>query len=101
MSHELAEEKGIKNGDPVAITSARGRVEAIAMVTIRMTPLKVEGKTVHEIGMPFCYGWTTKGAGDASNRLTASVGDPNTNIPEYKALMVDVNKIEKVTELEL
>lgn len=101
MSHELAEEKGIKNGDPVAVSSARGRVEAIAMVTIRMTPLKVEGRIVHEIGMPFCYGWTTKGVGDASNRLTASVGDPNTNIPEYKALMVDVNKIEKVTELEL
>jgi len=101
MSHELAEEKGIKNGDPVEVVSARGRVEAIAMVTVRMTPFTIEGKTVHLMGMPYCYGWTTKGVGDAVNRLTASVGDPNTTIPEYKALMVNVAKAEKVSELEL
>ena len=101
MSHELANEKGIKNGDPVVVSSARGSAEAIAMVTVRITPFTIEGKTVHLIGMPYCYGWTTKGVGDAINRLTASVGDPNTTIPEYKALMVNIAKTEKVRELEL
>jgi formate dehydrogenase major subunit len=99
MSPELAKEKNIKNGDPVVIESIRGKVEAIAMVTVRMTPLKVQGKTVHLIGMPFCFGWTTPGVGDSTNRLTPSVADPNTAIPEYKACMVNVHKAETVTEL--
>ena len=99
MSQELAKEKGIKNGDVVVIESLRGKVEAVAMVTVRMTPLQVAGKTLHLVGMPFCFGWTTPGCGDATNRLTVSVADPNTRIPEYKACLVNVRKADKVTEL--
>ncbi len=99
MSHELAKEKGIKNGDGVIVESIRGRVEAIAMVTIRMRPLKVHGKIVHEIGMPFCFGWSTPGCGDSTNRLTPSVGDPNTTIPEFKACCVNIRKADTLTEL--
>jgi formate dehydrogenase major subunit len=99
MSPELAQEKGIKNGDGVVVESIRGRVEAIAMVTIRMRPLKVHGRIIHEIGMPFCFGWTTPGTGDSTNRLTPSVGDPNTTIPEYKACCVNIRKADKLTEL--
>ena len=99
MSQELAKEKGIKNGDPVVIESIRGRVEAIAMVTVRMTPFVIKGKTVHLVGMPFCFGWTTPGVGDATNRLTPSVGDPNTTIQESKACLVNIRKADKVTEL--
>lgn len=99
MSPELAEEKGIKNGEGVIVESARGRVEAIAMVTVRMRPLKVHGRIIHEIGMPFCFGWSTPGVGDATNRLTPSVGDPNTTIPEYKASCVNIRKADKLTEL--
>jgi formate dehydrogenase major subunit len=99
MSEQLAKEKGIKNGDPVVIESARGRVEAVAMVTMRMTPFKVQGKTIHEIGMPFAFGWTTPGVGDATNRLCVAAGDPNTTIPEYKACCVNIKKAEKLTEL--
>jgi len=99
MSEQLAAEKGIKNGEPVIIESARGRVEAVAMVTMRMTPFKIQGKTVHEIGMPFAFGWTTPGVGDATNRLCVAAGDPNTTIPEYKACLVNIRKADKVTEL--
>ncbi|MBN2468187.1 MAG: formate dehydrogenase, partial [Deltaproteobacteria bacterium] len=101
MSPELAAEKNIKNGDPVIVESARGRVEAIAMVTVRFRPFKVLGKTVHEIGMPFAFGWTTPGVGDATNRLCISAGDPNTTIPEYKACCVNIKKAEKVTEISM
>lgn len=101
MSPELARLKGIANGDPVVVESARGRVEAIAMVTVRMTPFKVLGKTVHLVGMPFSFGWTTPGAGDATNRLSASVVDPNVSIPEFKACLVNIRKAQKVTELFL
>jgi formate dehydrogenase major subunit len=69
------------------------------MVTIRITPFKVQGKTVHLVGMPFCFGWTTPGAGDATNRLLPSVADPNVTIPEYKASLVNIHKAGKVTEL--
>jgi len=99
MSEELAKEKGIKNGDGVIVESARGRVEAVAMVTMRMTPFKIQGKTVHEIGMPFAFGWTTPGVGDATNRLCVAAGDPNTTIPEYKACCVNLKKADKLTEL--
>ncbi len=101
MSHELAGEKGIKNGDPVIVESARGKVEAIAMVTVRITPFTVQGKTVHLIGMPFCFGWTTPGVGDATNRLLPSVGEPNVTIPEYKACLVNIRKADKVKELAI
>jgi formate dehydrogenase major subunit len=101
MSPQLAKEKGIKNGDPVVVESIRGRVEAIAMVTVRMRPLTIQGKTVHEVGMPFCFGWTTPGCGDSTNRLTPSVGDPNTTIPEYKACLVNVRKAGTIKELDV
>jgi formate dehydrogenase major subunit len=100
MSPELAKEKGILNGEPVVVENLRGRVEAIAMVTIRMRPFTIQGKTVHEVGMPFCFGWTTKGCGDSTNRLTPSVGDPNTTIPEFKACLVNVRKADKLKELD-
>ena len=56
---------------------------------------------MHLVGMPFCFGWTTPGVGDATNRLTPSVGDPNTTIPEYKACLVNVRKASKVKELAI
>ena len=99
MSHELAKEKGISNGDGVILESARGSVEAIAMVTVRIRPFTVMGKTVHLVGMPFAYGWTTPKCGDATNRLTTTVSDPNTFIPEVKACCVNIRKADKLTEI--
>ena len=99
MSQELAKEKGIENGDGVIIESARGKVEAIAMVTIRLRPFTIMGKTVHLIGMPFAYGWTTPGCGDSTNRLTVTAYDPNTTIPETKACCVNIRKADKLTEI--
>jgi formate dehydrogenase major subunit len=100
MSHELAKEKGIKNGDVVEIESIRGKTQAVAMVTVRVVPFKIMGKTVHLVGMPFAFGWSTPGVGDATNRLTPTVGDPNTYIPEYKASLVNIRKAKRITELE-
>lgn len=99
MSPELAKEKGIANGDGVIVESARGRVEAIAMVTVRIRPFKVMGKTVHLIGMPFAYGWTTPKCGDSTNRLTIVACDPNTTIPEAKACCVNIRRADKLTEI--
>ncbi|MDH3344765.1 MAG: formate dehydrogenase-N subunit alpha, partial [Desulfobacteraceae bacterium] len=96
MSNELGKLKGINNGDMCKVSSARGEVEAVAIVTGRFKPFKVQGTTVHQIGLPWCFGWVQpKDGGDSANLLTPSTGDPNTRIPETKAFMVNVDKIGK------
>ena len=90
---ELAEKVGVKNGEKVKVSSARGEVKCVAMVTHRFRPFTVDGKTVHQVGMTFNYGWLfPKDCGDTANLLTPSVGDPNVHTPEYKAFMVNVVK---------
>jgi len=92
MSKELAAEKGIKNGEWVKVRSARGEIEAVAIVTARFKPLIVDGKTIHQVGMPWHFGWGGLATGDSANDLTPHVGDANTAIPEYKAFLVDIRK---------
>ena len=57
IGDQLAKEKGIENGERVQVSSVRGNVECVAMVTKRFRPFLVEGKTVHQVGLPFNYGW--------------------------------------------
>jgi formate dehydrogenase-N alpha subunit len=98
MSEELAEEKGIKNGEKVKVKSARGEIEAVAIVTMRFKTFRISGQDVHHVGMPWHFGWGGGGElealakGDTANDLTPHVGDANTMIPEYKAFLVDVEK---------
>jgi len=95
MSEELAKLRGIKNGEKVKVSSVRGELEAVAIVTTRFRPFKVGDTTVHQVGMPWCFGWMTpKNGGESVNLLTPNVGDPNTMIPESKAFMVNVTKME-------
>jgi formate dehydrogenase major subunit len=95
MSVELAEQRGIMNGERVMVTSARGKLECTAIVTKRFKPFKIGDTIVHEVGMPWHYGWRwpVSGAEDSVNLLTPATGDPNTRIPETKAFMVNVAKI--------
>jgi formate dehydrogenase major subunit len=96
LSEELAAEKNIKNGDKVKVKSGRGEVLAIASVTTRFRPFKVMGSTVHQIGLPWCFGWQFPedgSGGDSANLLTPTIGDANTMIPETKAFMVGLEKV--------
>jgi formate dehydrogenase major subunit len=92
LSTELAKEKGIKGGDMVTVSSGRGKIEAVAVVTRRFQPFRIQNSTVHQIGLPWHYGWHTPKVGDSANLLTPSVGDGNTMIPETKAFMVNIEK---------
>jgi len=93
MSPELAKLRGIENGDKVWLECVRGKLWAIAIVTNRLRPFKVMGQTVHQVGIPWHFGWVhPQNGGDSANILTPSVGDPNTGIPETKAFMVNVTK---------
>jgi formate dehydrogenase major subunit len=93
MSKELAKEKGILGGDRVMVKSARGELWAKAIITDRFKPFKIAGQTVHQVGIPWHYGWLTPpDGGDSANLLTPTIGDANTMIPESKAFMVNVEK---------
>ncbi len=92
MGIALAEEKGIENGDKVIVSSARGDIEAVAIVTERFQPLQVGGKSVHHIGAIWHFGYSGMAKGDSANRLTPAVGDANTTIPEYKTFLCNVEK---------
>jgi formate dehydrogenase major subunit len=94
MSVELAELKQIKNGERVKVSSPRGALNATAIVTPRFKPFKLGKTVVHQVGLPWHYGWVKPESGleDSANLLTPSTGDPNTRIPETKAFMVNVTK---------
>ena len=95
MSEELAKLRGIKNGDAVKVSSVRfpKGIDCVAIVTTRFRPFALGKIEVHQVGLPWCFGWVTpKDGGDSSNLLTPNVGDPNTMIPETKAFMVNVQK---------
>lgn len=91
----LAAEKGISNGDWVRVFSNRGSVKGKAVITKRIPQLTVDGKTVHTVGMPIHFGFIgeTKTAVGV-NALTPFVGDANTNTPEYKAFLVDIERAD-------
>jgi len=95
MSVELAKELKINNGETVIVSSGRGEIQTVAMVSERFKPFKIAGSTVHQVGIPWHFGWQfpEDGSGyDSVNLLTPNVGDANTMIPESKAFMVNVRK---------
>ena len=94
IGEDLAKEKGIKNGQMVKVKSNRGEVRAACVVTKRMRGLDVNGKKVHTVGIPIHWGF--KGVtqnGYLANALTPYVGDANSQTPEFKAFLVNIEKI--------
>ncbi|NJQ02651.1 formate dehydrogenase [Streptomyces zingiberis] len=90
VSPALAAERGLEHGGWATIVTARNAVEARVMVTERIRPLTVHGRTVHQIGLPFHWGPNGIAPGDAANELTAIAQDPSTHIQEDKALTADI-----------
>jgi formate dehydrogenase major subunit len=95
ISPELATEHNVDNGDWVTLTTLRGEVEAKALVTDRMQPLLSDGKTIHQIGMPWHFGWGGMATGDIANDLTPLLEDPNSKIHEGKSLTCNMRKGRK------
>ena len=93
VPHELAQQRGIKSGDRVRVTSARGKVEGPALVTKRMKGLNISGKRVFQIGLPIHWGFLGRVNGPLINNLTPSVYDPNSGTPEFKGFLVNLEKV--------
>ena len=92
MSKELAGELEIENGARCTVLSARGTIKAVAIVTERFKPFKIGDTIVHQVGLPWCYGFMGLATGDSANTLSPNIGDANTMIPESKAFLVNVRK---------
>jgi formate dehydrogenase major subunit len=90
VSPELAAERGLEHGGWATIVTARTAIEARVLVTDRLRPLRVQGRTVHQVGLP--YHWGNRGlvTGDAANDLLSIVLDPNVQIQESKAATCDI-----------
>ena len=92
----LAKREGIKNGDRVIVSSARGSIEVYALVTERFQPFFIEGRMIDEIGLPWHWGYAGIVPGDIANDLTASVGDANSQIPETKVFLCNIKRKDRV-----
>jgi formate dehydrogenase major subunit len=95
---ELAEEKGIKGGDHVKVSSVRAEYVAKAMVTRRIKPMQIDGKRTYQIGVPIHWGYRGiaedegKTAKNPANYLSPTTIDPNAHTPEFKAFLVKLEK---------
>jgi formate dehydrogenase major subunit len=90
VSPELAADVGLEHGDWATITTPRGIIEARVMVTARMRPMWVEGRTVHQVGLPYHWGYKGMVKGDIANDLLAISEEPNVRIMETKALVCNI-----------
>ena len=93
IGEELAKQVGVKAGDRIKVSSKRGHLVAKAVVTKRIKPLTIEGKTVQTVGLPIHWGFTgVAKPGYLVNTLTPEVGDANSQTPEFKSFLVKVEK---------
>jgi formate dehydrogenase major subunit len=90
VSPELAAERSLEHLGWATIVTARGAVEAKVLVTERMMPLTVQGRRLHQVGLPYHWGTSGYTTGDSANDLTAVSLDPNVHIQEVKAFACDI-----------
>ncbi|HZI60529.1 MAG TPA: formate dehydrogenase-N subunit alpha [Pyrinomonadaceae bacterium] len=96
---KLADQMGIRGGELVRVTSARGEYVAKAMVTKRIKPMMIDGKETFQIGIPIHWGYRGikedegKTARNPVNQLSPAAIDPNAFTPEYKGFLVKIEKV--------
>jgi formate dehydrogenase major subunit len=90
VSPELAAERKLDHMGWATIVTARNAIEARVLVTDRMPSLTVNGRRVHQIGLPYHWGPNGYSTGDAANELAHLALDPNVHIQEVKALTCDI-----------
>jgi formate dehydrogenase major subunit len=90
LSPQLAGQLGIRHGDYLTITTMRGMIEARALITERIQPLQVEGGIVHQVCLPYHFGYKGLVTGGSANDLLAISEEPNVRIMETKALVCNV-----------
>ena len=90
ISPELAEQVGVHNREMIIIATPRGEIHARALVTRRLRPITIHGRTLHQVGLPYHFGGRGLVKGDVVNDLVAISQEPNVRIMEAKALVCSV-----------
>jgi formate dehydrogenase major subunit len=90
LSPELAAERGLEHNGWATIVTERTAIEARVMVTDRMVPLTIDGRRVHQVGLPYHWGGNGLATGDSANDLLPIVLDSNVHISEFKSATCDV-----------
>jgi formate dehydrogenase major subunit len=90
VSPQLAAERGLEHAGWATVVTARNAVEARVMVTERVKPLEIQGRTMHLVGAPYHWGGVGIVTGDSANELLPLVLDNNVHINEYKAATCDI-----------
>jgi formate dehydrogenase major subunit len=86
----LALERGLEHGGWATIRTARAEIEARVMVTERVGPITIDGRQIHQVGLPYHWGYSGPATGDSANDLFHLALDPNVHIEEVKAATCDV-----------
>lgn len=92
ISKNLGQKIGVKDGDKVEVSSARGKVTVCALVTNRIQTLKINGKDQETIGMPWSWGFASLSPGPSTNEVTMSSQDPTSGTTEYKCCLVNIRR---------
>ena len=90
ISPELASQIGVRNRTMIVIATPRGEICARALVTPRIRPMVIHGRTLHQVGLPYHFGGRGLVTGDVVNDLVAISQEPNVKIMEAKALVCSV-----------
>jgi formate dehydrogenase major subunit len=90
VSPQLAAERGLEHAGWATVVTARNAVEARVLVTERVKPLEIQGRTMHLVGAPYHWGGVGIVKGDSANELLPLVLDNNVHISEYKVATCDI-----------
>jgi formate dehydrogenase major subunit len=90
VSAELARERALVHGGWATVSTVRSAIEVRVLVTDRMRPLNVQGRVIHQVGLPYHWGWRGISTGDSANDLFPLALDPNVHIQEVKAATCDI-----------
>jgi len=90
VSPQLAAERSLVNGGYARLTTPRASIDARVLVTNRLKPIQLNGKTIHQVGLPYHWGYSGRVKGDVVNDLLVISQEPNVRIMETKALVCDI-----------
>jgi formate dehydrogenase major subunit len=90
VSPQLASERGLEHGGWATIATSRAAIEARVLVTERVKPVRIQGRDIHQVGVPYHFGRKGLIKGDSGNELLSIVLDRNVHISEYKIATCDI-----------
>ncbi|TYC21108.1 molybdopterin dinucleotide binding domain-containing protein, partial [Micromonospora sp. MP36] len=90
VSPELAGEIGLDHLGWAHLISGRAAIEARVLVTDRLTPLRLDGRVIHQVWLPYHFGREGIVTGDSVNDLFGITLDPNVLIQESKVGTCDI-----------